>query len=237
MTETRITAPRAVRERAVLGFLREALGTLQNRRLAPAALFLAILITLAMLLLARQDPQTRQDALLAIGVEIVSVLGLLLAAVAMLRVMTGSPRRAWIPDGGMWLYGVTLLFGLGVLAAVTWLSGGRTGPVAGLATGAAVSLVTAPFAAWFTAIAVERPLAWRAGQWVRGFAGWLPHLVFWSLLVVVPLGEVQALVHRALILGGEWFLPLAIVNGLVGTALALLGLALAATAYRRVARR
>lgn len=239
MSDTRIGAPAAAPPRAggFLGFLFEAVRPLRDRRLVLPVLVLTVLLTGINVVLVRNAPATEGAARLIFAAQLAGLVGVVVTAVAVLRIVNRSPRRAWIPDGAMWLYALTVLFGAALVAAFAWLFGGRTDLVAGLATGAGVSLITAPFAPWFAAIAVERPLTWRAGRWLRDFARWLPPLVFWSLVLVVPLGELHAALYRTLLRGaGDWFWPLALVDGPLSAVLALLGLALASAAYRRVAR-
>ena len=237
MTDTRAIAPAAAGE-GLAGFFAEAVASLWTRRLLLPAAALVLLLTATNIVLALHipapgDPVPWQFA----AAGLLRLLGLFVAAVAVLRLLNGSPRPAWRPDGSTALYGATILFGLGVTLAAMRLIGDRSDAVTGLLIGAAVSATTAPLAAWFTAIAVERPLAWRPARWLRGFGRWLPHLVFWSLLVVVPLGQLHAGIDTFLVAGaGRWFWPLALLDGPLSALLALLGLALAGTAYRRVAR-
>jgi|GEM_PF-1770334 len=239
MSDRRIAAPAAAPARSAgfAGFLLEALSLLRERRLIVPVLALTAVLTATNIVLLLNIPSDNRGILLFAAVALARVLGLLVIAVAILRIVNLSPRAIWSPDGALWLYGLTFLFGLGLTIAFTRLFGGRSDLVAGLVTGASVSLLTAPLAPWFTAIAVERPLAWRAGPWLRGIGGWLPPLVLWSLLIVVPLGQLHASIDTWLMSGaGDWFWPLALADGPLSVVLALLGLALASAAYRRVAR-
>ena len=66
---------------------------------------------------------------------------------------------------------------------------------------------------------------------------WLPPLLFWALLLTTPLGIAHAVLGDWLIEGaGSWFWPAALIDGPLSVAAALLGFALTAEAYRRVAR-
>jgi hypothetical protein len=122
-------------------------------------------------------------------------------------------------------------------ALAGFLIAGQDDEVAGFFVSLAVAAITAPLAPWFVAIAVERPLAWRPGPWLRRFGAWLPWLLLWNLLVVTPLGEIHGALDRRLMTGaGDWFWPIALFDGPFSAAMALLGLALASLAYRRVAR-
>jgi hypothetical protein len=236
MTDTRAAAPGAAAT-GLAGFLIDALAALRTPALILPAALLAVLLTATNILLVLNMPDSRAELPPFLAIAAVRVLGLLWLAVALLRVINRSPRGAWAPDGALWLYGATFLLGLGVTAAMTQLLGGRSDAVAGLIIATTVSLATAPFAAWFTAIAVERPLAWRAGRWLRDFGRWLPHLLLWSLLLVIPLGQLHAAIGELLVSGADrWFWPLALLDGPLSLLLALLGLALASAAYRSVAR-
>jgi hypothetical protein len=238
MTDARAAAQSPARPGRFLGFVLAALATLANRALLVPVLLLALLLTATNLILASSLPDTHAELLLFEGVALARAIGLLLLFVALLRILNRSPRSPWRPDLGLALYGLTFLFGLGLTLGLARLLGERAdAAAAGLIVGAAVSLVTAPLAAWFVAIAVERPLAWRAGPWLRDFGGWLPPLILWSLILIVPLGELHAAIDGLLVEGaGPWFWPLALADGLLGVLLALLGLGLASAAYRSVAR-
>ncbi len=223
----------------VLGFLAEALASLADRRLIVPTAILIVLLTATNIVLARNLPVPGGPPPVAFAiVGAVRVLCLLVFAVALLRILTASPRRPWTPDGAFWFYGLTILFGIGVTVVARKLLGADGDPLRDAAAGLAVSVVTAPFAAWFAAIAVERPLAWRPGPWMRAFGAWLPALLIWSVLIVLPLGQLHAGIDRFLIGGsaGQWFWPLALGDGPLSAILFLLVLALAATAYRHVAR-
>jgi hypothetical protein len=99
-----------------------------------------------------------------------------------------------------------------------------------------VTLLTAPFVVWFTAIAVERPLAWRPRPYFRDFDRWLPPVLVWALLLTTPMGIVHALLDEWLLEGaGDAFWPVTLIDGPLSAAMALIGFALAAEAYRRVA--
>lgn len=239
MTDARAAAPTAapLRTGGVLGFLGDALSSLRDRRLVLPVLLLTVMLTGTNIVLALNLPSNDEELRFFGAVALVRVLAVLVLAVAILRILNRSPRPAWRPDRALWLYGATFLFGLGLTLASVKLFGSRSEIVSGILTGVAVSLIGAPFAAWFTAIAVERPLAWRAGRWLRGFRDWLPPLVLWSLVLVVPLGQLHAAIDTFLVRGaGEWFWPLALIDGPLSVVLALLGLSLASAAYRRVAR-
>jgi hypothetical protein len=226
------------RANGFFAFLAGALAALADRALVLPVLLLTLLLTLANIVLAGSHPDTRPELLLFEGVALARAIGLLLLFVAMLRIVNRSPRSPWRPDAGLAFYGLTFLFGLGLTLGLARLLGERADPAAaGVIVGAGVSIVTAPLTAWFVAIAVERPLAWRAGPWLRGFGAWLLPLLLWSLILIVPLGHLHAVIDGALVeSAGFRFWPLALIDGLLGVVLALLGIALASAAYRSVAR-
>jgi hypothetical protein len=115
--------------------------------------------------------------------------------------------------------------------------GGRNDHLSGLAAGALDTALRTPFEAWFVAIAVERPLAWRPWPWLRDFRLWLPALLLWGLLIVLPLRHLQLMLNWTyLVSGTDWSWPAALPDGALGAAIELVWLALASTAYRRVAR-
>ena len=224
--------------RGPFGFLREAVTSLRTRRLLLPAVFLAVVLTGSNIVILLNMPVKGQTLPLPfVASAIVRVLGLVAGAVASLRILNSSPRPPWRPDGAFWLYALTLMLGIAAGAVAGILVGGEEDPVAGVAVGILVTIVTAPFAPWFAAIAVERPLAWRPGPWLRRFGAWLPSLLLWSLVILTPLAELHGALDKWLIEGaGRYFWPVALFDGLLSVLLALIGLALASVAYRRVAR-
>lgn len=218
------------------GFLQDALAILFTRRMLWPAVALTVLLTVSNIVILQNKPAPGTMPATFVIAALVRVLGLVALTVAILRTLSDSPRSAWRPDGAFWLYGLTLL--------VTMVAGGAAGvAIAGednvigeFLVSLAVAAVTAPLTAWIVAIAVEKPLAWRPGPWLRRFGHWLPWLLLWTLLVVAPAGEVHGALDRWLVAGaGDWFWPVALFDGPFSAAMALLGLALASTAYRRVA--
>ena len=240
MTDTRMVVPAAAAadENGVLGFLREALGSLRNPRLLVPALLLTVLLTVSNIVILRNAPPPGETPQLAFALAaFVRIAGLLLLAVAILRVLTGSRRRLYMPDGAFWLYVLTGVAGFALAAALGTVAGDRTDPIVGAVVGLAMIAISAPFAAWFTAIAVERPLALNPAPWMRGMGHWLMPLLVWSVLAVLPLGQLHAAIDRFLMRGaGDTFWPLALLDGPLSAVLAIFSFALAATAYRRVAR-
>jgi hypothetical protein len=222
----------------VLGFLRETLGSLRKSRLLVPALLLTVLLTVSNIVILRNaPPQGEVPPLAFVIAAIVRVAGLLLLAVTILRVLTDSRRRLYMPDGAFWLYVLTGIAGFAVSAALGVVAGDRTDPIVGAVVGLATIAISAPFAAWFTAIAVERPLALNPAPWMRGMSRWLAPLLLWSVLVALPLGQLHAAIDYYLIRGaGDNFWPLMLFDGPLSAVLTIFTCALAVTAYRRVAR-
>ena len=218
-------------------FLREAAASLFTRRLLWPAVVLAVLLTVSNIVILLNKPAPGAMSWPFAAAALVRVLGIVALTVAILRILNDSPRPAWRPDGAFWLYGLVLLATMiaGGVAGVA--IAGEDNPVGEFLVGLAVAAVTAPLSAWMVAIAVEKPLAWRPGPWLRRFGLWLPWLLLWTLLLVAPAGELHGALDRWLVAGaGDWFWPVALFDGPFSAAMALLGLALASTAYRRVAR-
>jgi hypothetical protein len=229
-------APVAAGGAGVVGFLGEALASLRDGRLMVPALALAVLLTATniVILLNRPVPGELPIAFAVAGLA--RVLGLFVLAVAILRILGGSGRKPFMPDGAFWLYGVTIVAGLALNVLLSRLIGSREDAATGAIIGILMIAVSAPFAAWFAAIAIERPLAASPLRWMRGMGRWLPALLLWSLVILLPLGQIHTAIDMFLLRGaGEWFWPLSLLDGPLSAALAILGFALAATAYRRVA--
>ena len=224
--------------RGFIAFLGEALSLLVRRDMLLPVLALAVLLTATnIVLLQNMPPQGRPPSLPFILAGLVRVGGLLVLAVAILRRLAGSPRPAWRPDGGFWLYALTALASLGVPVAAAFLLG-RSDPAAVLARNMLSAAVLAPFAAWFVAIAVTRPLALRPGPWMRELGAWLPQFLLWTLLLAAPLGALHAGLDEWLVRGaGGMFWPIALLDGALSVVIVLLGAGLQVTAYRRVAQR
>lgn len=204
----------------------------------PAALALLVLLTFSNIVVLQNMPAEGAAPppafLLA---AFIRVAGLLLLAVALLRMLTASPRRPWVPDGGFWLYVLTFAAGAAASIFARLVIGDRTELANLILSNLLVTLILSPLVVWFVALAVEKPLAWRPGPWLRGFGAWLPPLLVWTLLLVTPMGVLHAWIDMRLVAGvGGAFWPLALFDGVLSTAMALVGLALNAAAYRRVAQ-
>jgi hypothetical protein len=221
-----------------IAFVKEALVSLGRRRILLPALLLIFLQSASLVALVATLPTAgHPDHSRYLAVLLLFLLGLLACSVALLRILNASPRPPWQPDASLWLFGLTVIAGAFIAIMADLVMGGRTDLLAGLASGALSAIISAPLAPWFTAIAVERPLALRPRDHIRRFAAWLPALLLWNLLIVVPLGQILAMLTQRLIDGaGGWFWPIVLLYGLLGAAIELASCALASVAYRRVAR-
>ncbi len=218
-------------------FVADALAGLKRRELVPAALVLLLLLTFSNIVVLQNMPVKGSPPQLPfIVAAFVRVAGLLLIAVALVRMLTASPRRPWMPDGGFWLYALTFVAGAAVNVLVGFLVGERRELPNLIASNILVTLILSPFVVWFVALAVAKPLAWNPGPWLRGLGRWWPMAIFWTLLLVTPMAVLHAWIDMRLIGGvGERFWPLALFDGALSTLMALIALAINAAAYRRVA--
>lgn len=223
----------------LIAFLREAVTSLLSRRMLVPALLLTLLLTATNIVIARNVPAPGATALspLFVVAAIARVGGLLVFIVAIIRILAASPRPAWMPDGAFWLSVLAGILVFAVSALVGGLTGDRTGALGFAISNALSTLVIAPLAPWLMALAAEKPLAWRPGPWLRDMRAWLLQLIFWSLLLITPLGFVHVVIDDAVLRGvGDWFWPAMLFDGPLSALIALLGCALNAAAYRRVAR-
>jgi hypothetical protein len=221
-----------------IAFLKEALDSLATRRLLVPALSLAAMIAVGKIIVLSNLPTGQEpDPLPHLLVILVVMLGTIAFMAAILRILNGSERPPWQPDSSLWLYGLALIVTIMLDLTADLAVGGRTDFLGGLAAAALSTAIRAPLAPWFVAIAVERPLAWRPGPWLRAFPDWLPPLLLWGFLIVVPLSQMQLMLNmKYLAAGADWSWPAALIDGALATATGLVALALASTAYRRVAR-
>ena len=218
-------------------FAKAALAQARAPAWRPLALLLFVLLMGTNALLASHAPPRggRPDTVFTLA-GIVRGIGLISISVALLRIAAGSLRPRWLPDGGFFLY-------LGISAVALALSAAAAGIAAPWPIWARVVLVecaaillVAPFARWMVAAAVEKPLALAPAPWFRGLGEWLPPYLLVSLpLVVLACGHAYASLGLLSLVGAPAFWPLALVDGLLSTALVLLTLALRVTAYRGVA--
>lgn len=237
MSEAVIDNKRAAGE--PLAFLKEALAGLRRREALLPALLLLIVLTVSNIVILQNLPPAlgAPPPLPFVIAAFVRIAGVLIFAVALLRVAGGSERPKWRPDGAFWLYGLVMVAGFAVSYLARTIVGGRADLVGLLLGGVVSALILSPFAAWVGAIAAARPLAWKPVPWVGSFRLWLAPLLFWWLLLVVPMATLHAMIGiRLLKGGGDLFWPLALFDGALSTLMALIGFGLNAAAYRRVAR-
>jgi hypothetical protein len=221
------------------GFLLEAVVGLRRREVLVPALILLVLLTFSNVVILQNIPaRGSSPSLPFIVAAILRVGGLLLIAVALARIMTNSPRSRWTPDGGFWLYAATFLVAVVVNGLIGRVIGDRTDVLTLTVTNIVVMLALSPLIVWFVATAVAEPLAWHPSPWLRDLRRWWFPAVFWTLLLVTPMAVAHASIDMRLIEGaGDRFWPLALFDGALSTAMALLGIAINTAAYRRVAER
>ena len=219
------------------GFLAEALAGLRRPGIVAPALALLVLLTFSNIVILQNMPVRGSAPPASFLVSaVIRIAGLLLIAVAILRILTASPRRRWMPDGGFWLYVLTFALGTVVNAGVGWMMGSRTGLGNLILANLLVTLLLSPLVVWFVALAVEKPLALRPGPWLRGLRSWWVPTIFWTLILVTPMAVLHASIDMYLISGaGDRFWPLALFDCALSTAMALIATAINAAAYRRVA--
>ena len=236
--DTAAAHPAARDRTGFVSFLSEGLTSLLRREmLIPAGLLVVLLTWSNIVILQNMPAEGATPSSRFVMAAALRVIGLMIIAVAILRVAARSDRPTWRPDGAFWLYQFIAPLGLGASLLVRALIGEGQDPASLFLSSAASTLVAAPFAAWFTAIAVERPLAWNPLHWMRAFGRWLPQLLVWSLLLVVPMATLHAWIDIALIGGvGDWFWPAVLFDGPLSALMVLVGIGLSVAAYRRVAQ-
>lgn len=220
-----------------IAFLKEALASLRIRRiLLPALLLTLFQSASSVAMLATLPTASHPDHSRYVAALLLLLLGLTACSVALLRILNASPRPPWQPDASLWMCGVALIASVCINIAADGVVGGSRALLAGLASGALSMIVTAPFAPWVTAIAVERPLALRPQDHMRRFGAWLPALLLWNLLILLPLGQLLAMLDHMLLTGAKgWFWPVVLLYGLLAAAIELVSCALVSVAYRCVA--
>lgn len=223
----------------LLAFLREALRPLFSRRMLVPALLLALLLTASNIVIVRNAPAPGAALPpLFIAAALARIGGLLCFIVAIVRILAASPRRPWLPDGAFWLSALAAILLFAVSAPVGAALGSENGVLNAAMANVLTTVALAPLAPWLVALAAEKPLAWQPAPWLRNFRAWLPQLIFWAVLLVVPLGLAHGEIDRAVLDGvGAWFWPAMLVDGPLSAVMALLALGLNNAAYWRVARR
>ncbi|HMJ93295.1 MAG TPA: hypothetical protein VK472_04265 [Allosphingosinicella sp.] len=221
-----------------IAFVKEAFDSLRTPRLLLPALLLAALLAADKIAILSVLPTTQNpDHLPYLIAFMLMTLAVIAFVVAILRILNHSFRSPWQPDSSLWLYGLAFIASSFLALSADFVVGGRNDHLSGLAAAALDTAVRAPFAPWLVAIAVERSLAWRPLPWLSGFSTWLPSFLLWGFLILVPLRQLQLMVNwHYLVAGTDWYWPAALLDGALGTVIELIALALASTAYRRVAR-
>jgi hypothetical protein len=225
--------------RAYLTFLREALAPLIGRRVIRPALALIVLLTASNIVILQNVPAPGAATLppLFIAAAIARIGGLLVLMIAMIRILAGSPRSPWMPDGAFWLSCLATVAMFGLSAAIGQAVGDRTDPLGAAISGVLFTLVIAPISPWLVALAAERPLAWSPRPWLRRFGTWLGPLIVWAILLLTPLAYVHIVIDTAAVEGRlAYFWPAMLFDGPLSAVMALIGLGLNNAAYRRVAR-
>ncbi|QLC25473.1 hypothetical protein HFP57_10890 [Parasphingopyxis algicola] len=223
-----------------IGFLRDAL----RQAIAPEWRLLAVILlvlataTNAVILSEIGEPGEPPSPIFLLA-AVIRLAGLLLLTVALLRRATDSRRAPFMPDGAFWLMVLLTLLGFAVSAGVrALLPDGQDNLVNLVAGNALAALITSPLAVWTVALATEKPLAIDPRPRLREFSLWLPFLVIWQLLIVVPLSALHAYIDVGLVEGTiARSAALEIADGALSMLIVLIGLALSVTAYRRVANR
>ena len=219
-------------------FLTDAVGRLFDPEMRlPAALTLVILTFSNIIILFNIPEENGVPSYAFLAAAFVRIGGILVLGVAILRILVGSERYPWRPDGAFFLYAVSLIATFGVASLITGLIDSPETLSGITQRNVLLTLVLSPFAPWAVGIAVATPLGWNPARFLRDFGRWLPPLLVWTLLLVTPMGILHAVIDLHLIDGaGEWFWPLSLFDGVLSTVMALLALGLNAEAYRRVAR-
>jgi hypothetical protein len=231
------TVPREAGGQVAL--LGEAIGLIASRRLLLPVAALTLLLTVSNIFVAVNVPPEGQRPGVGFAIAaFIRIAGLLLLAVAILRLMTDSARRALAPDAGFWLYVLTFLAVTAFSVAVRL----ATGAVESLASITLVNAITAvlaaPFAVWFIALAVERPVPWSPRPWLANLGIWLPGFLLWTLVLVTPMAVLHAFIDMSVLsTARDWFWPLLLFDGPLSALMAVISMGLGSAAYRRVARR
>lgn len=223
----------------LLAFLKEALTPLFSRRMLVPVLLLTLLLTATNIFIVGNLPQAGATTLplLFLAAAFARIAGLLVLAIAIIRILAASPRPAWMPDGAFWLTVLASILLFAVSALIGIVTGNRTDALSFVISNTLFTLIMAPLSPWLVALAAEKPLAWRPGPWLRNISAWLPQLIFWSLLLVTPLAFAHASIDEAAIRGfGDWFWPAMLFDGPLSVVFALIGFGLNNAAYWRVAR-
>jgi len=143
-----------------LAFLREAAAPLFRRRMLVPVLALAALLTVTNIVIAKNLPPP--DGPLSppfLAAALVRIGGLVVLAVAIVRILAASSRSPWRPDGAFWLTLLAMIVLFAVAESIEIGVGVRSDPVGVLISSALSALIIAPFSPWLVAIVAEKPLA------------------------------------------------------------------------------
>ena len=220
-----------------IAFLREAVGGLSTSRLRLPLLLALVLPPAANLLILSSLPTPENpDHGPYFGAFAAIVVVHSALFIAILRILNRSPRPAWSPDWSAWAYGLVVLCTMAVGLFSDWIIDPST-ILSALANEVVSTVIVVPVSPWLVAIAVERPLAWRPGPWFRRLRTWLPALLLWNFLILVPADALYRIGFEAwLDAGGQDDWRFFVFNGVATAPRIFLALALASVAYRRVAR-
>ena len=235
MTDARTPAPH---QSGLVAFLGEALKTIAKPGIFLAGLMLLIVLTVSNIVILQNIPaEGERPSAPVVAAALVRVVGLIALSVPILRVAASSERPAYRPDAAFFLYALVSLISLVVMAAAVRAFGADmdVGSIAIRTT--VLTLIIAPLTVWFVGAAVAVPLGWQPTRFIRDFGRWLPHVLVWSLVLIVPMSVLHAVIDIGLLEGRiAWFWPAAIFDGVLSTAMVLVAYGLYVAAYRRVAR-
>lgn len=228
----------AVGGRSLFGFFQGAVTRLADRRLIVPLIALTILLTFSNIVILQNKPAEGAAPSVVFALAAAArVLGLIVIMVAILRTLAASERRRWMPDASFCFY---LLLSMATFAIAALINRGLVnadGPGGMLVSNVLLTILVAPFAPWMVAIAARRPLALNPAPYLRDFGRWLPQLIFWALLLVTPAALLHATLDMWLLRGaGDYFWPVALIDGPLSVVIAVTTAALNVEAHSRVAR-
>jgi hypothetical protein len=220
-----------------MGFLREARRAVTARIAVPALVLLAVLTASNIVLLLNIPAAGERPGGMVALAGLARVIGLLVFLVPIVRMLAGSPRPAWKPDGAFFLFILVVILSLLLAAGLALAFGMPSDPLRLALRTVATTLILTPLAPWIVGVAAAVPLGTNPTRFLRDFRRWLAPLMLWSLLLVTPLAFIHALVDMALLEGRiAWFWSASLLDGLLSAVIVLVTYALYAAAYRRVAR-
>lgn len=235
MTEARMADPAGAG--GPIGFLAEALRSITPRIAVPALLLLIVLTASNIVLLLNIPAPGERPGAAAVLAGLARLVGLFVFVVPLVRILAGSPRPAWKPDGAFFLFILVAILSLALAAGLALACGMPSDPLRLALRTLATTFILTPLAPWIVGVAAAVPLGTNPTRFLRDFGRWLPPLLVWSLLVLAPLAFVHAWVDMALLEGRiAWFWTAALLDGLLSAVLVVVTYALYAAAYRRVAR-